>query len=156
MNINKDYAVEKFSPADLSEMTLREADKGRHGFIAGAQFSDEMFASVLKMMSTARTLVYRNQPISCFGIMRIHAKMGEAWIYCDEKVRDHGLTLFKIVRKSMWIVESEKGYERVQAVARTDWTTANRFLDALGFIYECTMRKYGIDGSDYNLYARVH
>lgn len=56
----------------------------------------------------------------------------------------------KMVRQARWL-----GVVRLEATVRADWPQAAGFLAGLGFQREGVLRRYGPDGADHEMWARI-
>lgn len=90
------------------------------------------------------------------GIRRYWDGVGEAWAIYPRDSKRYGRDIIRFTRVGLDRIEQAFGYRRVQAVARKDWVAAVRFLLALRFRVDALLEKYGPDGSDYYLMARIH
>jgi hypothetical protein len=103
------------------------------------------------------------QAVRCDGSVKIVASGGcismwpgaaELWMAMDlEGTKMPGLPIAVREQVNEWI-ESLK-LDRVQATVSADWGAGIRFLEWLGMKREAIMRKFGPDGIDQMLYARV-
>lgn len=95
------------------------------------------------------------QPVAVFGFVPIWNGVCETWLMPDEKVRTIPYTLTKIGKRVMDIATISMGLHRIQLTVRTTDKRAEKWAYAIGFEKEALMRKYGADGVDYFLMARV-
>ena len=146
------YTVDLFEGSHLYEINLRDEDKDRFAIIGGAVVDSAVFGKIMEDLSEAETLKVDDIPIACWGILKYSDTMGEAWIFCDKIVEFHGSA---VLRYGKQFLDKKRAYKRIQAAVDSSWDVANRYVQYMGFDYECTMRKWGPNGTDYNLYARV-
>lgn len=91
----------------------------------------------------------------CLGLVMEWDKTAYAWSYLSKKACLHPYSLSKLVSKLLNMYEIGLCLDRISATTRCDSLVSRRWLQSLGFVQEGIMRKYGPDGSDYALYARV-
>jgi hypothetical protein len=89
------------------------------------------------------------------GITQLWNGVGEAWVILTEQIKERRMWLIRTVRDFMCVALSRLDLHRLQAVCRNDSAKAQRFAISLGFQCESLLSKYGEDGSDYWLYARI-
>lgn len=53
------------------------------------------------------------------------------------------------------LVFGQRLSKRTQAFVKSTWDDAKRFAQHFGFVYEGTLRKFGRNGEDYDVYALV-
>jgi len=67
----------------------------------------------------------------------------------------HPLGVAKAIKKDFARVAKEHNIKRVQTAIRKDFAQGKRFAEWLGLESEGLMRKFGFDGSDQYMYARI-
>ena len=68
--------------------------------------------------------------------------------------QDAGTYMYAITKMLMSAYKEFYSHaQRIEASAQADFIPANRWLLMFGFTLEGTMRKYDINGNDYNLYS---
>ena len=90
--------------------------------------------------------------IAVAGIVTQWEGRGEVWELLAEDTHDHLLILHRGFLKKF----RKCGYRRLEATTKVGFTQASRWMQMLGFEKEATMRKYGPEGEDYHLWARVN
>ena len=94
--------------------------------------------------------------IASGGLFKIWDGMAEAWFIPSELIKPHRRQVVKQLRDHIDQLSVENDYRRLQATSRSDFSAGQRFLEFLGFEREGLLRKYGPDGADHYLYARVN
>lgn len=89
------------------------------------------------------------------GVYPVWPNLGEAWVIPSNLIHQHKRIFIQIVRKHLEDMTDKFAFTRVQATAKADFPKAQRFLEFLGFEREGLLRKYGVDGSDHILYAKI-
>lgn len=98
------------------------------------------------------TAVVGGRVVACGGLIEYWPGRAEAWAVLDATSRKEFLAVHNAARRVL-----DLGlFRRVEAVVETGFATGHRWLLALGFRMEAPrMLRYGADGRDYSLYARV-
>lgn len=145
------FKVVDFVPEHADDLwernsTLATADRG---FMT----KDNVKAMALK--GHAFSLLTNGHLVFSAGIFPIWDGMGEAWVVPSDLIRQYKREFVRYVRGYMDQLAKENSYHRIQATARSDFPQGQRFLEFLGFTREGLMHRYGPDGSDHYLYARL-
>jgi hypothetical protein len=89
---------------------------------------------------------------ACGGIVLYWKGRGEAWAMIGDDTRKDFVGIIRAIKKILSITDCD----RIEATVIKDFKAGHRLVKLLGFDLEAqTMRKYGIKGWDYSLYARV-
>ncbi len=144
-----DWRIEKFDIHHIKEFELRPEDKGR--IINEDPSKWEQIAG----NSIAYSFYHKESLIFCGGIVVHYAGFGEAWVLCSPKAETLPKGVFRLAKEFLDKNIKDKKLFRVQAVVRCDWPQAQKFVEKLGFIKEGILKKYGLDQSDYIMYARI-
>jgi len=105
-------------------------------------------------LGLAFTLMAGEKVVCCSGVSQLWNNSAEAWLIVSKDFPQYGKIAAKLIKKFLMWVEPPV-YSRVQMSVRSDFDEAVRFAEFLGFEREGVMRKYGPDGVDYYMYARV-
>lgn len=132
--------VVPFQQIHLSEMEIKTIHK------------DELPKQV---RTYAVTVVSKEKPLAVFGAFNFSPGVMHVWGIVSETVRSYPLAFHKTCEKLLTFYEVHDKPRRIQIEVRKDYTGGQRWAESLGFQQEGLMRKYGPDGSDYYLYARV-
>lgn len=121
--------------------------------------------------------VYRNEPLDLKGLVgndKIFASavvqgevvlaiiggtiqwegVAHCWAIISDSIKNCPVEFHKKVK---WLIESTFtgiNLHRLEATVKADFSMGIRWLNSLGFEYEGTLRQYGVDRSDYQLFAR--
>lgn len=102
------------------------------------------------------TLMDNDRIICCGGVAcGAWRGFGEFWLVPSIHVRAYMKSVFKNSRDFINDVIDKLDLYRVQATIREADTVAVGWIEHLGFERECLMRKFGPDGENHYLYARV-
>jgi len=112
------------------------------------------WAAIYEGESESYTIFFEDKVISCGGVRILWAGTGEAWIMLSQETkkycRVHAMT------KSVFEAIIEKhNLDRVHAFVRADKPEFLRYVEYMGFEREGLCKKFGPDGHDSYIYARV-
>jgi hypothetical protein len=113
------------------------------------------FAQSLDVPGMAFTAVENGHLIASSGVQPLWNGVGEGWFVASSKMPQKKLTIIRMIKDNFDGIINDNSLFRVQAGVRSDWPTAKRFAEFLGFEHEGIMRKYGPDGQDYYRMARI-
>ena len=85
----------------------------------------------------------------------IWSGVAEGWVLATKDVLDYPLSVAKAIKKDFARIAKENNINRVQSAIRADYTTGLKFAKWLGLEEEGLMKKFGFDGSDQYMYARL-
>ena len=100
----------------------------------------------------AVTFLVRETPVAIVGAYQVSPGVAHVWAKVSKNVDRN------FARIAMTMLEhfmTSESIRRVQMSVRADYERGKRFARFLGFKAEGLMQKYGADGSNYWLYAKV-
>ena len=103
----------------------------------------------------AFTGIVNDNPIFAAGMKMIWGQVAEGWVIATSEMWKHPLSVAKAIKKDFARVAKENNITRVQSAIRKDFSEGQRFAEWLGLEKEGLMRKWGFDGSDQYMYARL-
>jgi len=103
----------------------------------------------------AFTGILNDNPIFAAGMKIIWGQVAEGWVIATSEMWKHPLSVAKAIKKDFARVAKENNITRVQSAIRKDFSEGQRFAEWLGLEKEGLMRKWGFDGSDQYMYARL-
>ena len=103
----------------------------------------------------AFTGIVNDNPIFAAGMKIIWGQVAEGWVIATSEMWKHPLGVAKAIKKDFARVAKENNITRVQSAIRKDFSEGQRFAEWLGLEKEGLMRKWGFDGSDQYMYARL-
>ena len=112
-------------------------------------------AKNLEQNNLAFTGVVNNNPIFAAGMKMIWGQVAEGWVIATSDMWKYPLGVAKAIKKDFAKVAKENNITRVQSAIRKDFTEGQRFAEWLGLEKEGLMRKWGFEGSDQYMYARL-
>lgn len=139
--------------------------KGEHGiYIMKQQMNHQLMdkdmefdgdANNLEQDKLAFTGLVDGKPIFAAGMKLIWNGVAEGWVLATKEVWDHPLLVARAIKKDFARIAKENNINRVQTAVRANYTTGLKFAKWLGLQEEGLMRKFGFDGSDQYMCARV-
>jgi len=85
----------------------------------------------------------------------IWGQVAEGWVIATSEIWKHPLGVAKAIKKDFARVAKKNNITRVQTAVRADFKEGLRFAEWLGLEEEGLMKKFGFDGSDQYMYARI-
>ena len=95
------------------------------------------------------------KPIFAAGMKMIWGQVAEGWVIASSDMWKYPLGVAKAIKKDFARVAKENNITRVQSAIRKDFKQGQRFAEWLGLENEGLMKKFGFDGSDQYMYARI-
>ena len=113
----------------------------------------EAHLGALAALPHSYTVLAASRPIACGGVIEMWPGRAEAWAVLDATCRRDFMAVHNAARRFLDLLN----IRRVEAVVEVGFAAGHRWLRALGFHMEAPrMLRYGWDGRDYSLYARIH
>ena len=112
-------------------------------------------AKNLEQDHLAFTGMVNDKPIFAAGMKMIWGQVAEGWVIATSEMWKHPLGVAKAIKKDFARVAKENNITRVQTSIRADFKEGLRFAEWLGLEEEGLMKKFGFDGSDQYMYARL-
>ena len=103
----------------------------------------------------AFTGIVNDKAIFAAGMKMIWKGVAEGWVLATKDALDHPIAVAKAIKKDFARIAKENNINRVQSAVRANYTTGLKFAKWLGLEEEGLMRKFGFDGSDQYMYARL-
>ena len=103
----------------------------------------------------AVTMLIDGRVACCGGVARLWPGLGEGWMLPAEIARTEPLALTRRAKRFIDHAMIALSLHRVQCFCKTLDQRAVRWAPALGFQREGTLRRYGADGSDHEVFAIV-
>lgn len=142
------FKVEKATSEHLAKMNIRpefklgESDKPRLMY----QIVSNSCYSVLTESGTV---------VAIFGSNNINTKVVQLWAVISDEVKRYPIAFHKLVLLLLPEYLNNSTEHRFQMTIREDFKAAAKWAESLGFECEGNLKMYGVDGSNYLLYARV-
>lgn len=93
-----------------------------------------------------------SKPIAIIGAFEVVPGVTHLWANVSKHLNAKFAKASRIMLDNFMVTNSVR---RAQMTVRSDYEAGMRFARFLGFVPEALMKKYGQDGSDYWLYAKV-
>lgn len=103
----------------------------------------------------AVTFMSMDQPVAILGGYFLNPATFQVWGILSDEVQRCPVAFHKAVKSMVDSRMGMNGVCRMQMSVRADYEMGQKWARALGFLPEGRMVKYGPDGSDYYLFARV-
>ena len=139
--------------------------KGEHGqYIMKQQMNHVLMDKDMEFEGNAMNLEQENlaftgmidgKPIFAAGMKTIWNGVAEGWVLATKDTLDHPLLVARAIKKGFAKTAKENNINRVQSAIRADYTIGLKFAKWLGLEEEGLMKKFGFDGSDQYMYARL-
>jgi len=134
----KELTIKPFKVEDLKTLGLKEEQ---------LRLYEEAIYSF-----TSWTVTCKGETVFCGGVQEVMPKVGEAWLIFSEHGRGYVAALKTAKRLLKYSI---KHFRRIQAAADPSIRENPRFLKHLGFVYEGTLRSYGLNGEDMGMYSII-
>lgn len=138
--------IRPFKAEDINQMEIHDKNS--------TIFRIPHLLQVYESLGTSFTYLDNDKVQASGGVVGLWAGMGEVWFVLSDDEDKPTKTICSIVKKFIDGLY-EEGFYRLQATIKADNEKAIRFIEWLGFEREALMKKYGIEGADYYLYARI-
>lgn len=102
----------------------------------------------------AYTLMIDGSPEASGGITMLTEKIGECWFLVPVESR-HGLVISRHLYRMLEIIIRNNGFNRLQSFIIEGFSDGVKLVERLGFALEGTLKKYGPNGENMHLYARI-
>jgi hypothetical protein len=124
--------------------------------LARMKIRDDSKTHPIKSVSLpAITLTHKGIPIAVFGWMHPDPGMMHVWSLITDDIRFVAFQFHKEVLRLIAHAFERFKLRRMQMSVRAGYHEGWSWACSLGFVCEGTMQRYGIDGTDYWLFART-
>jgi len=104
----------------------------------------------------AYTAIDSGKPVLCFGLEFQWEGVAIAWLIPDRAmVKKHKFKFHKGALKYFDIAAKHYNLHRIEVAVNVRNSYAERWIESIGFEYEGTLRKYGVDKVDHKMYSRL-
>lgn len=107
------------------------------------------------LAQNSRTLFDQGNAIAWIAALPLWTGVAQAVTLISEEALRHPVWLARGCAAYLDVAEQRFRYWRIQATVDEDHEAAIRFIEFLGFQNEGRLHKYGPDGSNHFMYARV-
>jgi hypothetical protein len=144
-------SIVRFQPQHLNRLDLKEPELSE--MLLDPSTLDRVAQAAEPDASW--TGMFHGKPVVCFGIRTIFPGVGEAWLLPGADIDRHAISVCRGSRRIYQHFINEGVFRRIHVVVDPANDTAFRFAKWNGFDVEGIMRKFGADGSDHLLMARI-
>lgn len=141
-----------FHPSHLSRLEVDRAAEAEFTSMDNLKNRAQEVADA----KTAFTVFHEGNISLCFGITPYWPGMAEAWMIPSRYALDRGLRLTRGAKRFFDKIGPSLDLRRLQVVVCVDREKAVSWAEFLRFKREGLMRRYGPEGSDYYMYARIY
>tara|TARA_R110002020_G_scaffold18119_3_gene63830 strand:+ start:1398 stop:1892 length:495 start_codon:yes stop_codon:yes gene_type:complete len=149
--LQADYKLIDFEPALVPMLKPRGTDATFFKHIP--DFSSIM--SGYASMGPAYMACYKGQVICIFGCIPLWQGVGECWLITDESLPDHARPFHRVTKLILDRFLSELNLVRLQITVHSDNFLALKWAKVLYFKKEGLLKRYGPDGKDFYILARI-
>lgn len=138
-----------FHPAHLDLLAWRDFDRDYTRNLPTFIDQVEAFCST----SLAVTAMIDGRITACGGILDLGSGIGYAWMFGSIYLKQHAIIFIKELRGWMEATATVGNFHRLQTVCHEDDDQGKKWVEALGFIAEGTLRSYDAIKGNYIMYA---
>lgn len=139
--------VVPFLTAHLDELELQDVQAWLHPLL-----QQEDYREALTLYGPAYTGIHEGKVIACAGLAHFTPGRAQGWALIGKNATPR---LFVEITHEVRLFFDRQNVRRIETPVRSDFAGGHRWAQKLGFVREGTMRAFGEDGFDYDLYARV-
>lgn len=139
--------IVQLQPWHLAELRLQEAQ-------AGEVARCDLLTHAMRLIQSGPALAVLaadGRPVAAGGLAEVHPHYATAWALLGA---DAGAAMTAITRAVRRVLASG-AWQRVDTTVRSDFVAGHRWAVMLGFSHGATMRMWGPDRSDHDLYERI-
>lgn len=139
--------VESFNPSHIDKLNAVEGDK------EVIEFAD--FYRAEGIIEAIAIIDENDDVVVVCGGAELWRGVCEVWLLKSDLFYKYSRQCAKIIKKHLDEGFNRCDYHRVQASCSKDSKEQSRWLEWLGFENEGVLRKYGLNGEDYIMHARI-
>lgn len=143
--------VIQFEPWHAAAANIREHEAVRLGKLG---FDTHELFKQYKALGPAFTLFKNYDIIGFGGALKLLPGVAETWLFGTPYFVNNKVLVYKSTKQIIANILNE-GFHRIQCSVQASDVTANNFAKRLGFVYEGTMRSFGLDKEDFNMYGLI-
>lgn len=140
-----------FHPAHLDLLAWREFDRDYTLHLPTFLGQVEAFCNT----SLAVTVLIDGRIVACGGIFDMGSGIGYTWMFGSVYLRRHSLQFIRELEGWVEATAKVNSFHRLQTVCHVDDAQGKKWVEALDFIAEGTLRSYDALKGDYIMYAKV-
>jgi hypothetical protein len=140
--------IRAYHPSHLEGIKVRDFEARELALLTG-------YCAQLSNLPDVYTLLVDGTVVAIGGIQMQWPGMAEGFLMTTPLVEKYPIAFQKAVTRIIHVFQKRRKLLRLQVVVHIDHAVSHRWIQRLGFGPEGLMQKYGPDGNDYVLYARV-
>jgi len=141
-----------FHPSHLDLLKMREFDEAYTSKLPTFLEQVEAFCT----QSHAVTVMYDGRVIACGGILPLGSGIGYAWMFGSVYLQRHSLWFIRELEQWLTALALTLELHRLQTVCHVDDAQGKKWVEALGFVAEGTLRSYDVHKGDYIMYSQIN
>ena len=140
-------------------LEIRPIQDGDMKYVRANPFEDAVkIYPDLPAPDSSFTCIFEGEIVAVGGVIVFWEGVGEVWLIMTKQARKKGifgLIALSTIKKKVDNLIIENNLWRAQADVRADFPEAIKMVEAFGFEYEGTKRKYTPDGCNMKMYAKL-
>jgi len=146
-----DKQLVPFSPVHVQMMDLTPFDQ------AYLNHLDDWVGMLggMAQLGYAFTGVLAGKPMCCFGIAKLWHGVAEMWMIPDANLTTVARSFHRATKAFIYICMVDLQLVRLQATVHTLNNPADKWIKSLHFSEEGVLRRFGPEGADYRMYAKL-
>ena len=149
--LQADYKLIDFEPALVRMLKPRGTDATFFEHIPDF----ETILSGYAALGPAYMGCFQGYPICMFGCIPLWSGVGECWLITDVSLPDHKRPFHRVTKLVLDRFMSELQIVRLQITVHSENFLAHKWAKVLYFTEEGVLRKFGPDGHDFYMMARI-
>lgn len=109
-----------------------------------------------RQLGDAETVLLDGEPIALMGIMPVHPKVAETWWLLNPQAKRYLKSILARIRLRTPAIMQQRGYHRLHSAVERSDSLAAKLATCYGLTYEATLKGFGLQRQDYDLYAAVY
>ena len=136
----------KLKREHIGELDLRADQVMDIGFV------NDDFLEMAENQSESYTGIEDGKPIFCYGLLTMWEGRALVWALMGTEAKKYA----KSMHKAALFILDNSGFRRIEATIDPNSEVAIRWIEHLGFKYECTFKAYSPSGEDMLSYVRLN
>ena len=138
-------ALVKLTREHVLALNLRSAQR------KDMEYLNDEYLDMVENHSESYTGLCDGVPVFCYGLTPVWEGRAIAWALIGEDIKKHAKELHETAK----YILGNSVYRRIEATIDPTFKTSIRWIERLGFKYECTFKSYSPSGEDMLSYVRL-
>lgn len=144
--------VVAFSPVHVQMMEIGQYEQN---------YFDALGENYLQLLNGYSQIGYswtatrHGKPFFCFGLCMLWPGVAEWWMVPDANLNKVGMPFCRAARQFLDVIKEELLLVRLQCTVCTHNVQADKWIRFMQFESEGTLRKFGPERADYQMYSRL-